>query len=145
MPPDFAIQLKFEEAQSPAHQQYKLWLTNASIISPLIEALNRDYYLPRPIMVRFRVCGQPNAFWEPKDAEVNMCYELLDRFVHLNRFRQKYAEDRRKNVLGMAKANRAFQIAAESRIHRGEEIPHCSWCRATYPAETPSHPLCPWD
>jgi Putative metallopeptidase len=109
MPPDFAIQLKFEEAISPAHQQYKLWLTNASIIYKLIDALNRDYYLPRPILVRFRVCGQPNAFWEPKDAEVNVCYELLDRFVHLNRFRKEYAEDRRKNMLGRAKAERAFK------------------------------------
>jgi len=109
MPPDYAIQLIFEKAISPPHKQYKLWLTNASIITPLIEALNRDYYMPRPIKVRFRVCGQPNAFWEPKDAEVNMCYELLDRFVHLSRFRQKFAVDRRKNALGMAKANGAFK------------------------------------
>lgn len=109
MPPDFAIQLKFEDAISPQHKQYKLWLENASILVPLIEALNRDYYLPRPISVRFRVCGQPNAYWEPKDAQVNMCYELLDRFVHLSRFHKEYAVDRRKNVLGKAKANSAFQ------------------------------------
>ncbi len=109
MPPDFAIQLKFEDVQSPAHQQYKLWLENASILVPLIEALNRDYYLPRPIIVRFRICGQPNAFWDPKDAKVNMCYELLDRFMHLSRFHKKYAVDRRANVLGRAKANKAFQ------------------------------------
>jgi len=38
-----------------------------------------------------------------------MCYELLDRFVHLNRFRQKFAIDRRKTTLGMAKANSAFK------------------------------------
>ncbi len=107
--PDFAIQLKFQEAIAPTHRQYKLWLENTSIIFPLIEALNRAYYMPRPIIVRFRICGQPNAYWEPKDAEVNVCYELLDRFVHLNRFRQKFAIDRRKTTLGMAKANSAFK------------------------------------
>lgn len=109
MPPDFAIQLKFEDTLSPSHKQYKLWLENASILVPLIEALNRDYFLPRPITVRFRVCGQPNAYWEPKDAQVNMCYELLDRFVHLSRFHKKYAVDRRAAVLGKAKADKAFQ------------------------------------
>ena len=109
MPPDFAIRIKFEDALSPPHKLYKLWLQNASIIVPLIEALNKDYFLPRPIMVRFRICGQPNAFWEPKDAEVNMCYELLDRFVHLARFREKYAIERRKNVLGRAKADATFK------------------------------------
>ena len=109
MPPDFEIQLKFEKAVSPSHKQYKLWLENASIITHLIDALNRDYYLPRPIMVRFRICGQPNAYWESKDAQVNMCYELLDRFVHLSRFHKEYAIDRRKNVLGRAKADSAFQ------------------------------------
>lgn len=108
-PPDFAIDVKFEEAVSPPHKQYQLWLQNASIIYPLIDALNRDYYLPRRIVVRFRVCGQPNAFWEPKNAEVNMCYELLDRFVFLSQFRKQYAEDRRANVLGKAKASLAFQ------------------------------------
>jgi hypothetical protein len=109
MPPDFTIQLKFEDAVSPAHKQYKLWLQNASIIAPLIEALNKDYYLTRPITVRFRICGQPNAYWEPKDAQVNMCYELLDRFVHLSRFHKEYAVDRRKSVLGRAKADGAFK------------------------------------
>ncbi len=109
MPPDFEIRLKFEKAISPTHKLYKLWLENTSIIVPLIDALNRDYYLPRPILVRFRVCGQPNAFWEPKDAQVNMCYELLDRFVHLSRFHEKYAVERRKNVLGRAKAEGAFK------------------------------------
>lgn len=108
LPPDFAVRIIFEEAIAPAHQQYKVWLENISIITPLIEALNWDYYLPQPIKVRFRVCGQPNAFWEPGDAEVNMCYELLDRFVHLSRFRQEYAIDRRKRVLGIAKAKSAF-------------------------------------
>jgi len=109
MPPDFAIQIKFEDAVSPGHKQYKLWLQNASLIYPLIDALNRDYFLSRPIKVRFRICGQPNAFWEPKDAEVNVCYELLDRFVHLDRFRKQYAVERRKNVLGRAKAEGAFK------------------------------------
>ena len=109
MPPDYAIQIKFEEALSPSHRLYKLWLQNASIIAPMIDALNRDYFLPRPITVRFRICGQPNAFWEPKDAEVNMCYELLDRFVHLSRFHKEYAVDRRRKVLGRAKADSAFK------------------------------------
>ncbi len=107
--PDFDIQLKFEDTFSPSHKQYKLWLQNASILVPLIEALNKSYFMPHPITVRFRICGQPNAYWEPKDAEVNMCYELLDRFVHLSRFREKYAIERRKNALGMAKANSAFK------------------------------------
>lgn len=107
--PDFSIQIKFDETISPLHKQYKLWLQNTSIVFPLIEALNKSYFLPRPILVRFRDCGQPNAYWEPKDAQVNMCYELMDRFVHLSRFREKYAIERRNKALGMAKAQGAFQ------------------------------------
>lgn len=105
---DFEIRLVFEPAISPAHQQYKTWLENASISAALIDLINADYFLPRPVTVQFRICGQPNANWEPKNAEVSMCYELLDRFVHLARFRQEYAIERRKTVLGMAKANAAF-------------------------------------
>lgn len=105
---DFEIRLIFDHAATSTHQQYKAWLENASMIKPLIDAINRDYYLPRAIAVRFRPCGQVNAYWEPKDAQVNMCYELLDRFVHLTRFYQEYAVERRKTVLGTAKAKGAF-------------------------------------
>lgn len=52
---------------------------------------------------------QPNAFWEFKHAEVNMCYELLNRFVFLSQFRKQYAEDHGENVLDKAKASSAFQ------------------------------------
>lgn len=106
--PDFAIKLKFEESTSPAHQLFQVWLEHASIIPRLLESLNRDYFFPRPILVKFRVCGQPNAFWEPRNAEINMCYELLDRFVHLTRFQDKLAVQPRNNALGKAKADSAF-------------------------------------
>ena len=107
--PDFALKIKFEDATSPAHKLFRVWLEHASIIPQLVDSLNKDYFFPRPILVKFRVCGQPNAFWEPRNAEVNMCYELLDRFVHLARYHDKYAVQRRKNVLGKAKASSAFQ------------------------------------
>ena len=107
--PDFAIKLKFEDAISPPHKLFRVWLEHASIIPSLLDSLNKDYFLPRPILVKFRVCGQPNAFWEPRDAEVNMCYELLDRFVHLARYHDKFAVQRRNNVLGKAKASSTFK------------------------------------
>ncbi len=37
--------------------------------------------LPRDITVVVKDCGVANAFWSPREAEIILCYEMLDHVV----------------------------------------------------------------
>jgi hypothetical protein len=55
--------------------------------SGLVEAVARDigtnFRLPHNLTIRFRSCGQANAFYQSDEATVTLCYELLKFYDRL--------------------------------------------------------------
>jgi hypothetical protein len=39
--------------------------------------------LPRPMTIKAMKCGEPNAYWDGKDREIVLCYELAGEFIEL--------------------------------------------------------------
>lgn len=105
---DRQLKLIFDKTDTPKQTTYKSWLMNSSILPAFIADLDSRYQFPTKVEIIFRSCGQANAYWEPGDKQIVVCYGLMDRFVHLARFRQEYAIDPREWTLGMAKAKAAF-------------------------------------
>ncbi len=42
-----------------------------------------------PILVTMRVCGQPEAAWQPAKRELVICYEMLDAFSRIHEMRSQ--------------------------------------------------------
>ncbi|HZG44367.1 MAG TPA: DUF4344 domain-containing metallopeptidase, partial [Longimicrobium sp.] len=42
------------------------------------EQLNANFPLPRNVPLVFGECGDPNAFYSPRDGSVTFCYEMMD-------------------------------------------------------------------
>ncbi len=103
------ITITFDKTETPKETRYKKWLTDSPVIRSVIAQLDRQYRFPEPVEIVFRTCGQSNAYWEPADKQIVVCYGLMDRFVHLARFRQEYAIEPREWALGVARAKSAFQ------------------------------------
>ena len=49
-------------------------------LESLAETLNGVFRLPTPLTLAFRECGAVNAYYNPSDHSLNMCYELWDDF-----------------------------------------------------------------
>ncbi len=47
------------------------------------DKLNRSLSLPHDIPLRARDCNVPNAFYNPKDKSITMCYELMEYFYRI--------------------------------------------------------------
>ena len=45
--------------------------------------LNSALILPKDVVLRTKVCGKVNAFYDPNDASVTVCYELMEYFFNL--------------------------------------------------------------
>lgn len=50
------------------------------LLEKAADQLNRSLSLPHDIPLRTKECGEQNAFYDPKDRSVTICYELMDRF-----------------------------------------------------------------
>ena len=45
------------------------------------DKLNQALILPHNILIRTRSCAEQNAFYDPKDRSVTICFEMMERFL----------------------------------------------------------------
>ncbi|WP_313622234.1 DUF4344 domain-containing metallopeptidase [Achromobacter sp.] len=50
-------------------------------IAANIKLLGQTYVLPRPVNVTFKDCGQLNAWYNPREGSITMCYELIENIA----------------------------------------------------------------
>lgn len=55
--------------------------------------LNNALILPKDITLRAKDCGEENAFYDPNDSSVTVCYELMEYFFKLFRSNGKTEEE----------------------------------------------------
>ncbi len=58
-------------------------LRDLGIMEAWAEVIDADFILPNPIQLRGGSCGEANAFYDPDEREVVMCYELVALFADL--------------------------------------------------------------
>jgi hypothetical protein len=66
---------KYQELDASVKQQ--------KILENAAGQLNAALILPRDITLLSRDCGQPNAFYQPSEHTVNICYELMELFYEV--------------------------------------------------------------
>lgn len=55
-------------------------LRNDRVLEKATENLNRSLKLPRDVVIRTRECGEINAFYDPSDHSISVCFELMIYF-----------------------------------------------------------------
>ncbi|MCC6826287.1 MAG: DUF4344 domain-containing metallopeptidase [Acidobacteria bacterium] len=68
------------DVQDPAYEKIDAAIRKNRILEDAADDLNSALSLPRDITLRSKDCGEPNAFYNPDDVSVTMCYELMDHF-----------------------------------------------------------------
>jgi len=58
-------------------------LERGEVLETSARAVNAEFAFARPITFVASVCDQENAFTDPEDGSVTLCYELADAFVRL--------------------------------------------------------------
>ncbi len=58
-------------------------LRDAAIFEEAVDLFLLSYALPRPISLVAKSCGTPNAYYNPENGELLLCYELVKRFLSL--------------------------------------------------------------
>lgn len=83
------VSVHYTDTPSPAHQAIKADLESLGAFEGVAEEIDAAFLVPRDLQIVFSDCGQPNAFYDPAQTAVFMCYELVS---HLTGEYQRYAE-----------------------------------------------------
>ena len=77
------FQVEYVEVQDERYQKINDNLRQEKVLESAAKDLNKNLALPYDITLVTRDCNQVNAFYNPEDHSVTLCYELLDNFYTL--------------------------------------------------------------
>ncbi|WP_084508792.1 DUF4344 domain-containing metallopeptidase [Nocardia pseudovaccinii] len=90
---------KYERAMaSDLAKEGKQAIQDNKVLEELTDALGAMYKLPKDIPVIAKECGEFNAYWDPKNQSLTLCYEMFavaERYAKL-----QAAEPANTNVMG---------------------------------------------
>jgi len=75
---DFLVE--HSEVGTARYAEIDRQIKEEKILEKAADKLNRALILPRDITLRTKDCQQINAFYDPSDNSVTMCYELMEHF-----------------------------------------------------------------
>lgn len=67
---------------NPRYEELDRQIKEEKTLEKAAEQLNRSLILPNDIYLRTKDCGVENAFYNPEDHSVTMCYELMEHFFN---------------------------------------------------------------
>src|SRR5688572_13041604 len=71
------------EVKNPRYEELDAEIKEAKTLEKAAVKLNGALSLPNDIYLRTKDCDQANAFYDPSDSSVTMCYELMEYFFKL--------------------------------------------------------------
>lgn len=78
---DFLVQQS--EAQNPRYARLEKQLSEEKVLENAAAQLNQSLGLPFDITLRTKTCGEVNAFYDPNDHSITVCYELPEYYFKL--------------------------------------------------------------
>ncbi|HKQ99152.1 MAG TPA: DUF4344 domain-containing metallopeptidase [Pyrinomonadaceae bacterium] len=69
--------VEYSDVQNPEYAQLNEQFRQQRMLESIADDLNASIAIPENVAITFKECGQPNAFWNPRDKQIVMCYELM--------------------------------------------------------------------
>lgn len=76
--PGAPIEVVFEPSSRKVGDMVSQIIGASGTFAEYASGLARDYALPRPIRVTFKDCGELNAWYDPREGSITMCYDLIE-------------------------------------------------------------------
>ena len=78
-----AIRVYYEPPQDPSQQPFAALAASSGVFEGIAGMVDSTLVLPADLDTVFTSCGEPNAFFDPENGRVVMCYEFMALFAQL--------------------------------------------------------------
>lgn len=76
---NFSVQ--YSTVTNPRFAQINENFRRQRVLEGIADDLNATIAIPENVMVTFKECGRPNAYWDSQSRSINMCYELMEQMA----------------------------------------------------------------
>ncbi len=78
---DFVVE--YADVSNARYAEIDKQIKGEKVLEKAAGDLNKSISLPADITLRTKDCNEINAFYDPKDASITVCYELMEHFFKL--------------------------------------------------------------
>ncbi|MEZ5425496.1 MAG: DUF4344 domain-containing metallopeptidase [Pyrinomonadaceae bacterium] len=78
---DFIVE--HEDVKDLKYKEFDRQIREGKELEKAAQKLNASLSLPKNIYLRTKVCNKVNAFYDPNDSSITVCYELMEYFYNL--------------------------------------------------------------
>ena len=75
------IEVRPSAMSSGKYKELAAALDEDGVLKEFADAINEELGLETKVGIRFAECGQVNAFYDPAEKQISMCYELVEHYV----------------------------------------------------------------
>jgi hypothetical protein len=90
----------YNPVKNKDYAQFQKELQQEKVLEGIAADLNETFALPTNIYLTFTECGEPNAFYDPEQHKLSMCYELIEDFYEIFAKHEKSPEALDDAVIG---------------------------------------------
>lgn len=78
------VSIEYGRTFSDEQATVRAFLEKERTLERVSERVDHHFDFKAPLTVRARTCGTPNAYWDPEERELRLCFELLEAFWKLS-------------------------------------------------------------
>lgn len=72
------FQVRYGKVRDAGYREWQEAFQESRLLEDTVEELNGVFSLPADVPVVLRECGEVNAFYDPENREISLCYEMVE-------------------------------------------------------------------
>lgn len=74
------IEVRAPKLAGAQYRELARELHQSGVLQEFAKGINESMHLPQTVGLRFAECGEANAYYDPAEREISMCFELLETY-----------------------------------------------------------------
>jgi Putative metallopeptidase len=68
----------YQDPQNPSYVEMNENYKKQRLLEEVADELNASVSIPENVAITFKECGEVNAYWQPRDRQIVMCFEFIE-------------------------------------------------------------------
>lgn len=68
----------YQDPQNPKYVEMNEHYKKEKLLEGVADELNASVSIPENVSITFKECGEVNAYWNPRDRQIVMCFEFIE-------------------------------------------------------------------
>src|SRR6185295_19911696 len=77
------LRFSYAKVKNPDYKELQKVFHDERFFEDVVDDLDKTLVLPRNLEVKLQECGEVNAFYDPEDGAVHLCYEMVEHFLQV--------------------------------------------------------------